>query len=50
MGGVAPSKPLINGVGHRAMALYWRVAYRHWSMKVLTGGLEHIRDLRSISS
>jgi hypothetical protein len=36
-----PRRPLINGIGHRAIALYWRVAYRHWSMTALVGGLEH---------
>jgi hypothetical protein len=38
--GKVPRRPLINGIGHRAMVLYWRVAYRHWSMTALVGGLE----------
>jgi hypothetical protein len=44
--GKVPRQPLINGIGHQAIALYWRVAYRHWSMTTLAGGLEQNANQR----
>jgi hypothetical protein len=40
VGGIATRRPLTNGMGHWAMALYWWVAQRHWRMTALLGGLE----------
>jgi hypothetical protein len=37
-------------VGHRAMALYWRVAHRHWSMTALAGGLEHCHSCERLET
>jgi hypothetical protein len=45
--GKVPRRPLIHGIGHRAIALYWRVAYRHWSMTALVGGLEQFHTVKT---